>query len=164
MYKTRCKNIAILSGYVRYRPRNHSFYLMINSRILSKHLTSLRTKFKGKVYRKKNLFFLDLNEKGNILQIRDKEITLCTKPNKVFSKREIEFLKNPNTKFSFPVKVVINPKQLNLNKYYFYPDKDAAKLAYNLEKLRIIIPNRIITSHSFKHDLEFIYRGKNFII
>ena len=68
----RKKDITILSGYVRYRPNNHSFYLMINSRILSKHIVSLGIKIRGEIYRKKSLFVLDLNKNGNFLQTRDK--------------------------------------------------------------------------------------------
>ncbi len=42
--------------------------------------------------------------------------------------------------------------------------KDAAKLACNLEKLGINIPDRIITVRSFKHDLEFNYKNKEVVI
>jgi len=158
------KDIAIMSGYVRYRPIKKSFLLMINSRILSKHIMSKGNNVKANICRDEGLFVVDLDKKGNKLSaLREKETTISIS-SKILYKQEIGMLKKEETKFSFPVKVIINTKQFGLNKYFFYPDKDAAKLAYELERLNIKIPNEIMTPHSFDHDLEFNYNSKKIII
>src|SRR3989344_8634204 len=156
---------ATLSGYVRYRPINKTFYLMINSRILVRHIRFLGKKINGNVSRyNRNLFFLNFNESGNIITIREKEIVITISGTKLLDVDEIIKLKNKNTKFSFPTKVIIKTSQLGLDKYFLYPDKDSAKLALELENLKINIPSRIMTPFSVNSDLEFNYKQKEVII
>ena len=164
MYKLKNKDTVILSGYVRYRPIKKSFLLMINSRILSNYLKNLNKEIRCHVVRKENLFFLNIDKSGNLLMLRDKEVIISISGYKLLTKRDILFLKDDSTKFSFPIKIVINPKQFNIDKYYLYPDKDAAMLAYELEKLKVEIPKRLITVLSSRHDLEFNIDGKEIII
>lgn len=156
---------CILSGYIRYRPINKTFYLMVNSRILARYLKLLNKKIRGAASRCNNyLFFLNFNEDGNIVTIREKEIVITISGNKLLNSIEISKLKNKDPRLSFPTKIIINPAQLSLDKYFFYPDKDAAKLAFELENLDINIPSRIMTSLSFDSDLEFNYKNKKVFI
>ncbi len=125
MYKLKNKNIAILSGSIRYRPINKTFYLLINSRILAKYVKSSDKKLRGYAFRKKNLFFLRLDNNGNVINTNKKDISVCISGNNLLAEEEILNLKDRNTKLSFPVRVALYPKQFNFDKYYLYADKDA---------------------------------------
>ena len=58
-----------MTGYIRYRPINKTFLLMINSRILSKHIMSKGNNVKANICRDEGLFVVDLDKKGNIFGI-----------------------------------------------------------------------------------------------
>jgi len=158
------KGTAILTGYVKYKPVKHCYSLAINSRILSKYLKSQNKKIRGTILRSGDLFFLNFDKKGNIVRPTEKHIEISISGTNLLNKNEILNLRSINTKTSFITKIAVNLKQFNLDKYYLYPDKDAARLAYELEKLGADIPNRIMTSHSFKNDLEFEHKNKDLII
>jgi hypothetical protein len=158
------KDYVILSGYIRYRPKNKSYYLMVNSRLLVKYLISKKKKNRVKVSRDKDLFVINLDKKGNFFNPREKEIVTSISGNILLKDMEKEQLKSNNTKFSFPIKIKLFPSEFKLNKYFFYPDKDAAKLAYELERSNIILPKRIMTPKAFDHDLEFDHKNKRVVI
>ena len=158
------KNIAIMSGYIRYRPIKKSYNININSRILAKHLKSLRAPLKIIVNREKYQFHINFDSKGNSPQIRDKEITISISSKRLLTKAEISKLRNENNKNCLPIKIIVGLDKLNLNRFYFYPDKDSANLAKELEKLNLNIPNRIMTPKAYKSDLEFNYKNKKIII
>jgi len=158
------KNTAILTGYVKYKPVKHCYVLAINSRILSRYLKSQNKKLRGNILRNEDLFILNLDKKGNILRPTEKHIEISIPGTNLLNKNEILNIRSRNSKTSFPTKIAVNLKKFNLDKYYLYPDKDAARLAYELEKLGVDIPNRIMTSHSFKNDIEFKYKNKEVIV
>jgi hypothetical protein len=153
---------AVLSGYVRYRPINGTYYLMINSRRLSTVLSKKRMNVK--VTRQGNSFIVRKNNEGNILTLRTKELVTCISGSILLNDKEREKLKDNNTKFSFPIKVIILPQDFDLDKYSLYPDENAAKLARSLSLEGIKTPQRIMTPKAFPHDLEFIQDNKKVII
>lgn len=155
---------SILSGYVRYRPKNQTFYLMINSKRLADHFISLNKQINVDVKRKDKFFVINKNNEGNILKPKNRELVTCISGNKLLSKEEKSFLQLDSNKFSFSTKIKINPNNFGLNKFQLYPDHDAARLANELEKLVFKIPSRIMTSHAFEHDLVTNYKNKKIII
>ncbi|GEM_PF-5502730 len=154
---------AILTGYVRYRPSNGTYYLMANSRMLCHQLT-LQEQHKVKVTREEHFFIIHKVSEGNNLTIRKKEVVTCISGINLLSTQERSQLMDKEHKFSFPVQVKIFPQEFNLDKYSLYPDQDAALLARKLEAERFEIPLRIMTPKSFEHDLEFIYTNKRIVI
>ncbi len=158
------KEEAILSGYVRYRPINKTYYLMINSKRLSKHLSKIDKKNNVSVSREDNFFIINKNEEGNILKPRKRELVTCISGNILLSDTEKTRLISKKSKFSFPVKVKLIPGEFKLDKFSLYPDQDAAKLGRVLASKGIEISSRIMTPKAFDHDLEFIYKTKKVII
>ncbi len=136
---------------------------MINSRIFSKYLKSLNKDVRGEVIRDGKLFLIHFNKNGNKLTTRSKEVAVSFKSQSVLNKGEIDNLKHKDTKLSFPIKVGFNPQIFGLEKFYFYPDQDAADLAKELENKGMIIPRRVFTS-SFRHDLELNHKKKSVLI
>jgi hypothetical protein len=118
---------AILSGYIRYRPSNGTYYLMANSRMLCNQLNS-KERNKVKVTRDQNFFIIHKIQEGNILTIRKKEIVTCISGINLLKEQERTTLLNPESKYSFPVKVKLFPSEFNLDKYSLYPDQDTATI------------------------------------
>ncbi|OGI64017.1 hypothetical protein A2642_00570 [Candidatus Nomurabacteria bacterium RIFCSPHIGHO2_01_FULL_39_10] len=154
---------AILTGYIRYRPSNGTYYLMANSRMLCNQLISQKP-IKVKVTKEDNFFIIHKVLEGNILTIRKKEIVTCISGINLLTVEERSKLMNKEHKLSFPVQVKLFPSQFNLDIYSLYPDQDAAILARKLEEKGFNIPTRIMTPKSFDHDLEFIYANKRIVI
>ncbi len=154
---------AILTGYIRYRPSNGTYYLMANSRMLCNQLNS-KERSKVKVTRDQDFFIIHKVTEGNLLTIRKKEIVTCISGIILLKEQERAKLINPESKYSFSVKVKLFPHEFNLDKYSLYPDQDAATLARKLESEGFDIPMRIMTPKSFDHDLEFIYNNKRIVI
>lgn len=148
------KDVAILSCYIRYRPNKSCYNLSINSRILAKYLLSLNKKFRASVKKKGNLFYFELNEGGNYLQMRKNEVIVNFLGNKLLDNDVVRSLKDPLKKNGFATLIFLVPSQFGLTKYDLYPDPDAACLARELERNGFRMPERIMTS-SFDHDLEF---------
>ena len=63
---------AIVSGYVRYRPKGKSYLLMLNSRRLVSFVE--KRIIRATVSRKDNLFILNINSQGNLLRTHIKEV------------------------------------------------------------------------------------------
>ncbi|MAG73294.1 hypothetical protein CL620_03200 [archaeon] len=158
------ENETILSGYVRYRPVNKTYYLMVNSRRLCTALSKQGTVPTVKVSRNNHFFSVGLNPSGNVFKPRSKELVTCISGNTLLSKKERENLTSNDSKFSFPVKVKINPGEFKLDRYDLYPDEDAAVLARSLSKNGVKIPKRIMTPKAFPHDLEFRHFDSKVII
>lgn len=154
---------TILSGYVRYRPSNGTYYLMINSRRLCTFLSE-KDQLSVGILRQGEFFVVRRNEKGNVLNLRSKELITCISGRALLSDEERKILTSKDTKFSFPVKVKLSPEEFGLDKYSLYPDEDAAKLGRALSIGKIVIPNRIMTPKAFPHDLEFLHHNKRVII
>ena len=152
-----------MSGYIRYRPSNGTYYLMTNSRRLSNTLRQ-NSKIFVNVTRNQDFFYLSKMNNGNILTPRDKELVTCISSKELLTRDEIIQLKNPGTKFSFPVKIKLDPSEFNVDKFDLYPDQDAAKLARCLNSKSMTIPERIMTPKAFEHDLEFYLEDKTVII
>lgn len=154
---------TILSGYVRYRPSNGTFYLMINSRRLCTFLFK-KDPISVSISRQEEFFIVKQNSKGNLLKLKTKELITCISGRALLSDQERKNLTNKITKFSFPVKVKLIPEEFGLDKYALYPDEDAATLGRILSTRNIIIPNRIMTPKAFPHDLEFLHENKKVVI
>lgn len=154
---------AILSGYVRYRTNNKTYYLNINSRLLGKYLMGLKNKIKVKVLRDNKRFIINVNRNGNVLR-GDRRGPLTCISKDFLNLKEQEQLKSQFTKYSLSCKVDIKPEEFGIKKYDLYPDQDAAKLACSLEEKGFEIPERIMTPYSFNHDLVFNYRNKQILI
>lgn len=152
------ENGIILSGYIKYAS-NKTYYLSINSRIFAAYITSKKDKAKVEAIRDKDLFIVYPHKEGNTFTPRKKELLTCISGLKLLEKNEREFLKTKENKSSFPVKIKILPSLFGLKKYYLYPDQDAAKLAYSLEKKGFRMPERIMTPQAFNHDLEFNFEN-----
>ena len=109
------KKEVILSGFVRYRLCNHTYYLHINSRILGNNLLELNHKELVKVYRKDDSFLVRKDSNGNVLR-GDRRGPLVCISKKLINKKEQDYLSSPDTKYSMPKKVILNPNELNLKK------------------------------------------------
>lgn len=157
------ENETILSGYVRYRPTNKTFYLMINSRRLCMFLSG-KNSVSVAVSRAEEFFVIRKNDNGNTLRLKTKELITCISGRTLLTEQERKFLTAESKKLSFPVKVKIQPQEFGLDKYSLYPDKDAAKLGRALSEYKILLPSRIMTPKAFPHDLEFLYYGKKIVI
>lgn len=157
------KNEAVLSGYVRYRPSNGTYYLMTNSRRLC-NVFSEEDRVKVTISREEGHFVIHRNSDGNILTRRSKELVTCISGKSILTASERETLTHKETKLSFPVKVKIFPEEFGIDRYQLYPDQDAAKLARTLSKKGVQIPKRIMTPKAFPHDLEFSYGDKKVVI
>ncbi|MBT4539563.1 hypothetical protein HOI26_01880 [Candidatus Woesearchaeota archaeon] len=157
------KNEAILSGYIRYRPVNKTYYLMVNSRRLCVSLVKQQVP-KVIIEREKEFFIVKKNKNGNVLKPRNKELVTCISGNRLLREEEKEKLTGEDTKYSFPVKIKILPKDFGIDKYDLYPDEDAARLGRALSKRGIIIPSRIMTPKAFPHDLEFMKENYRIVV
>ena len=154
----------VISGYVRYRPKGKTFYLMANSRLLAKYLFSRTKKIHVRVFRDNEFFVIKLDNSGNLFKPREKEIVTCISGRTILKDEEINTLKDKKTKFSFPVKIKLDPSEFKLDRFFFYPDKDASALANSLYKRNIELPERIMTPRAFDHDIEFNYKDKRVLI
>lgn len=158
------KEEVILSGYIRYRPINKTYYLMVNSKMLSQQILKYPKNIKVSVSRKDNLFIINKNEGGNLLKPRKRELVTCVSGNTLLSDTERNQLTSKKSKFSFPIQVKLIPQEFKLDKFSLYPDQDAAKLGRALALKGVEIPSRIMTPKAFDHDLEFNLRDKKIII
>ena len=156
------QNSTILSGYVRFRPRNKTYYLIINSRIFGRYLSNLNNKIKVKVNREGNEFIVKKDDNGNLLKGEIKGPITCISKQLIYEKEQLK-IKNGD-KNSFTCKIIINPEEFSLSKYDLYPDRDAADLAQNLELLGMSLRKRIFTSSSSDHDLEVGIKDKEALV
>lgn len=144
---------AILSGYVRYRPINKTFYLMVNSRRLANFVRT-KENIKVKVHREGQEFRISLDQNGNILKPRSREVVTCIGGRNLLSLEERNKLQSKNSALSFTTLVKLKPVEFGLSLYSLYPDEDAALLAEELENQGVTFPDRIMTPYTSKFDLD----------
>ncbi len=152
---------ALLSGYVRYRPSNKTFYLMINSRRLADFLREKETRVI--ILREGKLFRITKNLGGNILKPRSRELAVCISGRSILTANENNLITS-NSRKSFMTLVILKPQEFGLSLFDLYPDEDAGELAKEIKNLGVELPDRIMTPYTSKFDIFGKYKDSEMTV